>query len=325
MKILLTGAYGNVGSYVVKELLRQGYDTRTFDLRTPRNEEAAAEYVRRIEAVWGDLRDIKSVRRAVKGADYVLHLGAIIPPLSDADPDMARAVNIGGTRNLLTACEAQPKPPRLFFVSSFDVFGHTQALPPPRRATDPVEATDVYTKTKIEGEKMVRKSSLPWLIARFSDMPIIALRDPVPAMFEIGLDNRFETMHPADGALSLVNALKVEELWGNRRLLLIGGGPKCQLTYREFLFTLLTAMGIGPLPEEIFSKKEYVTDWLDTEESQRLLRYQRHSFQDIAAEVSGLLGSTGHIDPSAREYIRQGVIEMSPYYKKPPQKSLRHG
>ena len=315
MKVLLTGAYGNVGSYVVKELLHQGYDTRTFDLKTPQNEKVAREYDGRAEIVWGDLRDIKTIRLAVKDVDCVLHLAAIIPPLSDDEPALTRSVNIGGTRNLLSVCETQPKLPRFFFASSFDVFGHTQSLPPPRHVTDPVQETDIYTKTKIKGEEMVRESSLPWLIARFSDMPIIALRDPVPTMFKIRLDNRFETMHPADGALAIVNALKVGKLWGNQRLLLIGGGAKCQMTYRDFLFGLLTAMEIGPLPEELFSKDEYVTDWLDTKESQSLLKYQRHSFKDIINEIAGLLGWKKHLVPLARSRERQRIMKLSPYYE----------
>jgi hypothetical protein len=134
-------------------------------------------------------------------------------------------------------------------------------------------------------------------------------------MYKIRLDNRFEVIHPADGALAIVNALKVKELWGNKRLLLIGGGPKCQMTYRDYLFTMLAAVWIGPLPEELFSKDEYVTDWLDSKESQRLLKYQRHSFQEITAEISDHLGWKRHLVPLVRRFERKKIMKMSPYYK----------
>lgn len=313
--VLITGAFGNVGHYAVAELLRQGYNVRTFDLPTPANRKTAAPFAGRVDLVWGDIRDAEAVKQAVQGQDVVLHLAAVIPPTSDEQPELARQVNVDGTRNVIAACQAQPTPPRLFFASTFDLFGRTQHLAPPRRADDPIQPTDPYTHHKAEGEQMVRESGLPWLIFRFSDMPLIALRDTHPIMYEIGLDTRFETMHPSDGALAVVNAIKIPELWTGR-LLLVGGGPSCQITYRDFVFGLLEAMGIGALPEEAFTDRPYVTDWLDTEESQRLLQYQRHSFEDIKNEIAALLGWKRIIMPLVRPLVRRQVLALSPYYKK---------
>jgi nucleoside-diphosphate-sugar epimerase len=103
----------------------------------------------------------------------------------------------------------------------------------------------------VECERMIRESGLTWAIFRLVDVPILDVRDPHPIMFEIGLDNRIGVLH-ADGAgLAIANALETPEVWG--RVLFIGGGPSCQLTYREYLTRLLAAMGVQPLPEEAFS------------------------------------------------------------------------
>lgn len=316
-KVLITGAFGNLGFYVTAELLRQGHAVRCFDLRTPDTEKKAAHFPGLVEVAWGDIRDASLVRQVAQEQDVILHLAAIIPPLSDEHPELTRAVNIDGTRHLLEAAQSQPKQPRFFYASTFDLFGHTQKLSPPRRADDPLEISDVYTETKAAGEQMTRESGLPCLIFRFSDMPLIALREAHPIMFEIGLDNRIETMHPSDGALAVVNAISQPELWTGR-LLLIGGGKEhgCQITYREFFSKLLTAMGIGMLPDQAFSEKEYVTDWLDTEESQRLLRYQRHGFDEIVAEIAALLGWKRGFMPLARPFARRSILKLSPYWKK---------
>jgi nucleoside-diphosphate-sugar epimerase len=316
MTILVTGAFGNLGTYVLGELLRQGYKVRAFDIPTPQTRKKAARFSGKVDTHWGDLRQPKEIKKAVKDVETVLHLAAVIPPLSDADPELAWAVNAEGTRHLLAACKALKTPPRFFFASTFDLFGHTQKLPPPRKITDPIEITDIYTKSKAAGEKMVKESGLDWLIFRFSDMPVIGLRPGHPVMYRIPLDTRIETMHPADGALAAVNALKVSGLWGKGRTLLVGGGSRCQVTYRQFLFSLLTAMGIGPLPEEAFGQEEYVTDWLDTAESQRLLRYQRHSFEDIVNEVAACLGWRKVFVPLARPFARKNILKLSPHYKR---------
>ena len=150
-RVLLTGAFGNLGGHTVRELLRQGYTVRAFDLPTPANRKAARAFGDRIEVIWGDIRDADAVRQAAAGQDVVLHLAAVIPPISDEKPELARQVNVDGTRNVVAACRAQPTPPRLFFASTFDLYGPTLHLDPPRRADDPIQPTDPYTHHKAEG------------------------------------------------------------------------------------------------------------------------------------------------------------------------------
>ena len=314
MKVLLTGSFGNIGSHAVPELLRQGHAVRCFDLPEPRNRRLARRLAGRIEVVWGDVRDDRAVARAVPGAEAVVHLAAVIPPGSDEDPERARQVNVEGTRILARACAGRPARPRLLFTSTFDVHGRTLSRPPPRRVEDPVCATDPYTAHKIAGEEIVRGSGLDWCILRLSDVPVIGLRDPHPIMFEIGLDNRIEAMHPDDAALALANALTTPEAW--RRTLLVGGGPSCQVTYRKYLARILSAMGVGALPEEAFSDAEYVTDWIDTSESQRLLRYQRHDFDRIAADIAACLGWRRPLVPLVRPFVRRAILRLSPYWRR---------
>jgi nucleoside-diphosphate-sugar epimerase len=244
----------------------------------------------------------------------VVHLAAVIPPGSEDRPEQAREVNVEGTRNVVAACLGQPAPPRLLFTSTFDVHGHTLRQPPPRHVDDPLVASDAYTSHKIVCEGLIRDCGLSWCIFRLTDVPILGVRDPHPIMFEIGLDNRIESLHAADAALAIVNALGVEQVWG--RVLFVGGGPTCQLTYREYLPRLLAAMGLDPLPEEAFSDKEYATDWVDTEESQRLLDYQHHSFDDIAGAIAASLGWKRRLIPLAGPLARGAMLAMSPYYRR---------
>jgi nucleoside-diphosphate-sugar epimerase len=310
MRILVTGAFGNIGTAVVTELLRQGHLVRTLEVRLPRTERASRQFLGRIDARWGDVRRPDDVLAAVQGVDAIVHLAAILPPASNEQPDLAEAVNLGGTRHVLDAARAQAAPPRIFFASSFDLFGPTMHLPPPRRATDPIQITDHYTRHKAEGEALVRQSGLPWLIARFCDVP--ALRAPHPIMFDIPLDNRFEVMHAADAALAVANAFRVPEAWG--QLLLIGGGAHCQIRYRDYVFGVLGLMGIGPLPEAAFTTRPYCTDWLDSTDSQQLLHYQRHTFQDILVDLARPARGQRLAGRLTRPVARRRLLRMSPYW-----------
>jgi nucleoside-diphosphate-sugar epimerase len=311
MRILVTGALGNIGSHTVPELLRRGHQVRILSRLSTEARRAARGL--NVETVWGDITDPAVVTAAVTGTQAVVHLAALIPPGSDERPDEARATNVDGTANVVAACQAQPAPPDLLFTSTFDVHGYTLDKPPPRHVDDPLVATNGYTAHKIECEGMIRQSGLRWCILRLADVPILGIRDPHPIMFEIGLDNRIEALHADDAGLAIANALETPAVWG--RILFVGGGASCQLTYREYLTRMLAAMGIEPLPEEAFSPAVYATDWIDTEESQALLKYQRHTFDDITEAVAASLGWKRRLASAAAPLARASILRLSPYYR----------
>jgi UDP-glucose 4-epimerase len=310
--VLLTGASGNIGSHTLPELLRQGHTVRCFARLSTANRRLAGKVP--AEIVWGDITDAAAVRWAAAGVDAVVHLAAVIPPGADERPQYARQVNVDGTANVIAACRAQPEPPCLLFTSTFDVHGFTLDKPPPRHVDDPLVATNPYTEHKIECEALVRSSGLNWCIFRLADVPILGIREPHPIMFEIGLDNRIESLHADDAGLAIANALHTPEVWG--RVLFVGGGPSCQLTYRQYLARLLAAMGVQPLPDSAFSTAVYATDWIDTEESEALLHYQRHTFDDIATAIAANLGWKRRLVPVAGPFARNALLRLSPYHRR---------
>jgi NADP-dependent 3-hydroxy acid dehydrogenase YdfG len=131
-------------------------------------------------------------------------------------------------------------------------------------------------------------------------------------MFEICLDNRMEYVHNRDVGLALVNAVSSSEIWG--RILHIGGGSSCQYTYREIVEKVLTGAGVGMLPEEAFSRRPFSTDWIDTEESQRLLRFQRYTLDHYMAEFTQKLGFRRFLAGVFRPLVRIALLSRSPYY-----------
>jgi nucleoside-diphosphate-sugar epimerase len=312
VRVLVTGAFGNVGSHTVPHLLARGHRVRALNHLSTEARKAAQKST--VEVVWGDVTNPDAVQRAVAGVDTVIHLAALIPPGADERPDEARATNVDGTATVIAACQAQPEPPRLLFTSTFDVHGYTLDKPPPRHVDDPLVATNPYTAHKIECEAMIRASGLDWCIFRLADVPILGIRDPHPIMFEIGLDNRIETLHADDAGLAIANALETAPVWG--RVLFVGGGASCQVTYRDYLTRLLAAMGVDPLPDEAFSDAVYATDWIDTTDSEALLHYQRHSFDDIAEAIAASLGWRRRLASAASPLARAAILRLSPYYRR---------
>ncbi|MGA2567586.1 MAG: hopanoid-associated sugar epimerase [Pseudolabrys sp.] len=96
-KILITGASGFVGSAVARKLVEAGYSVRALVRgASPRAHLAGLD----LEFFEGDLRDRKSVARAIAGMRYVFHVAADYR-LWARDPGEIFASNVEGTRNLM--------------------------------------------------------------------------------------------------------------------------------------------------------------------------------------------------------------------------------
>jgi nucleoside-diphosphate-sugar epimerase len=269
---------------------------------------------RSMSVVWGDVRDPAAIHTAVSGQDVVVHLAAILPPVSARKPDLAFQVNVEGTRHVVQAATSQPRPPRLILASSVAVFGPSQHKPPPRTPADPVQATDDYSAHKIEAERLVATSGLQAAILRLGPVVPVAMpaRDPrarLRSLFEIPLDTRMECVHARDVGQCLANAVGCEPVWG--RTLLIGGGPSCRVRYRDLVDALLRAAGVGALPEQAFGHQPYYGDWMDTDESQRLLNYQRTSFAEHVGELRRSLRWRRRLTTTLRPLVRRAMLAQA--------------
>ncbi len=285
MNVLLTGAFGNLGTLVLERLLAEGHAVTCLDIRTPANERVAKSYGGRAAVRWGDIRDLATVEAAVAGQRAVIHLAAIIFPFSESNPERARQVNVDGTANVLGAVERSASKPLLVFSSSFAVLGHRQKDPPPRTLADEVVATDHYSAHKIACERMIQASAVSWVILRLAGMVDARMRQSHPEQmrlaFALAATNRIEYLHPSDAAVAFVNALATPD--AHRKVHLIGGGPSCQVTHLELMNVVLGAFGLTFTAAD-FGTEELYADWADTRESQRLLRYQTRSLADFRRE-----------------------------------------
>lgn len=321
MTVLLTGSFGNVGSSTILALLEGGYGIRCFDIPTKRNKNTHRKLSRAgsFEIIWGDIRDPDQVRAAVEDVDCIIHTAAIIPPMSDANPELAHEVNVGGTHNLIAAAQAAGTAPKLIYTSSVAVYGHPMKLgKPPRTAEDPVEPTDHYSRHKIHCEGLLRQSQLPWTIFRLGAVTPLSI-DTVgmdPIMFEVPLDQRIEFVHTQDVGVACANAVEAGTIG---KVLLIGGGKSCQMLYEEMVSKMMEATGIGMLPESAFKQPQnpdeyFHTDWLDTTEPQHLLRFQSRSYDQFIEDYLDELGYRRYAIRALRPIIRWRLLSKSPYY-----------
>jgi UDP-glucose 4-epimerase len=332
MRVLVTGAFGNIGQNVVTLLLKSGYRVRCLDVATEKNKKSLRTLSKnpqnrqKVEVVWGDIRSPEGLDDAARDVSAIIHLAAVIPPLSERRTKMARDINVGGTHNILEAARGIDPKPRFVFTSSVSVYGPRMTDAPPRKACESLNPTDHYTHHKVECEAMIRRSGLPWTILRVgvaSVSDVMGRFDPI--VFKIPLDQRFEFVHSRDAARACVNAITADVVG---KILLIGGGKGCQILHRDFLRGVMGAAGIGMLPESAFLVPRepcewYYTDYLDTEEAQRLLQYQSCTFEEYLEEVKNMLGPRRYVAQALRPAIKFFLVLQSPYFKDRWQKKLK--
>jgi len=76
---------------------------------------------------------------------------------------------------------------------------------------------------------------------------------------------------------------------------------------------ILATVGVGMLPEETFSRVPYPADWLDTEESERLLRSQQRPLDDYLADLRHALGWRRSLVRAFRPFVRWLLLRRSPH------------
>jgi len=289
MRVLVTGAFGRLGLVGIERLLKEGHSVIAFDVSNRRNRKAARRFAGQVRVLWGDIRSVADVAAAVADCDAIIHNAGVLAPASELHPDLAYAVNVGGTRNILNAMRRKKQPPIVVFASSLSVCGPRVPGGPPLTGDLPAVATDNYTSNKAECEQLLRESGLLYVIFRIGVSVGVraAAGDLSPdvfrILFSINPDARLEWVHPEDVALAQVRALECREALG--KTLMIGGGESCRLTFREFYGAMFEATGVGRFPLAAYGSGAYYCDWLDTDESQSLLGYQRISFDEFIGQL----------------------------------------
>lgn len=153
MKALVTGANGFVGSAVARTLLAAGHEVRTLVRAGSDRRNLTALPVEIIE---GDLRDVSSLKRAVKGCNSLFHVAADYR-LWVPNPAVMYDINVQGSLSLLLA-GAEAGMTRMVYTSSVATLGLNPDHQPADEETPSDHAVIVghYKRSKFLAELAVK-------------------------------------------------------------------------------------------------------------------------------------------------------------------------
>ncbi|OBH50420.1 NAD(P)-dependent oxidoreductase [Mycobacterium sp. E2479] len=328
--VLVTGAFGLVGTATIEQLASEGRRVVATDLKTPAYVKAAKKLPAGVEVKWADLT-VQSQLDELLGASSpsaIIHLVGMIAPAIYRNPALGRKVNVDITRALVSAAQALPKPPRIVHASSVAVYGPRNPFRHPEKVDENTVTApnEVYGSTKLEAEQVIRTSTLDWVILRLGGVVSTRLVSMVSGwdvlLFESALpkNGRIHTVDVRDVAKAFAAATTADAVG---RILLIGGDGTHMLRYTDATHDLTAAAGIGNvLPEGRPGDPDsetawFATDWMDTGPAQELLQFQNHSWGDILAEVRRKVGPARHVLRVVAPLVRN-VLERRSAYRDAP-------
>lgn len=130
---LITGGAGFIGSNLVEYLLRYNAGhVRVLDDLSNGYFENIKDFIDmpNFEFIQGDIRDLKTCKRAVSGMDFISHQAALgSVPRSISDPISSNEVNVNGFLNMLMAAKDSSTLKQMVYAASSSTYGDSSILP----------------------------------------------------------------------------------------------------------------------------------------------------------------------------------------------------
>ena len=177
MKVLVTGAKGQLGTDLMNELAKRGIEGIGVDVQEM------------------DITDAEACRRVIKnsGADAVIHCAAYTAvDAAEDNLELCRKINAEGTRNIARVCKAMDI--KMMYISTDYVFNGGGERP--WEPDDHREPLNVYGLTKYEGEIAVEQNVQKYFIVRIAWVFGVNGKNFIKTMLRLGKEK---------GAVSVVN------------------------------------------------------------------------------------------------------------------------
>ncbi len=202
MKILVTGSEGFIGSHLVERLLSLGHKVNAFVLYNSFGSQGWLENIdtnikKNLKIFFGDIRDEKLVKDAMKGCDVVIHLAALIGiPYSYNSPKSYVETNVIGTLNILQASK-DLRVKKVIHTSTSEIYGSPKYFPIDEK--HPVNGQSPYSASKIGADQIALS------FYQSFETPVVILRP-------------FNTFGPRQSARAIIPTIITQIISGKKEI-----------------------------------------------------------------------------------------------------------
>jgi UDP-glucose 4-epimerase len=238
LRVMITGGAGFIGSHLVDECLKRGYEVRVLDdLSVGRlNNLSAHKGNPKLQIIKADVAEYSHIQRQFIGVNWVFHLAAradIVPSIQM--PMTYHRANVDGTINVLEAARANGVQ-RFIYAASSSCYGIAKQFPTPESA--PISPEYPYALTKYLGEQYV----MHW--ARVYGLPALSLR----------FFNVFGPRARTSGTYGAVFGVFLSQKLHGKPLTVVGDGKQTRdFTYVADIVSALLTAAESDVVGEIFN------------------------------------------------------------------------
>ena len=216
VKVLLTGVTGFIGEHLARELLMNGIGGKKTELTlVVRNLFALPDYLRnskRVKMVVCDLKDIGSKKRELEEYEYVFHLASKVAFFAGKK---IIEENVIPTKNLLDVI-SRSKLKRFVYASTMGALDRARNddCSSPLHEESSAHPVSHYGISKLEGEELVKNSSLPYSIVRIPWCygPGMSKTHHVRVLFEKLMRGGFVFRFNWPGKVSIIEATELARI-----------------------------------------------------------------------------------------------------------------
>jgi len=164
-KVLITGASGFIGSFLVEEAIKRGFHVFAGLRKTSSIRYLLNNKITFFEADLSDKSSIKERLDTFERFDYIIHTAGVT---KTCKKHLFDKINVDNTRNLIEALKETDKVPKKFvFISSLAAYGPGQDHIKPIKLTDKPKPVSSYGKSKLKAEFYIKSlSDFPYIIMR---------------------------------------------------------------------------------------------------------------------------------------------------------------
>ncbi len=167
MRAVITGGTGFLGSHLINQLIKKGYEIACLSRGT-----TDTSYIESIGVpiIKADITDRENIEKNIKEGDLVFHIAAILGA-AKTSAEKYNEINIKGTINVLESA-IKKKARSFIFISSFAAMGPVGSVEKPMNEDAPCHPDSLYGESKLEAENKIHE------IAK-GKIPCVILRPPI--------------------------------------------------------------------------------------------------------------------------------------------------
>ena len=238
-KILITGASGSVGSYLVNELIKTGeYEITALDLVNKKSQKQFKKLRNKINVIYGDVTDKVLMEALIKDQDYVIHLASTMPPLGN-NYDLSLNNELGGVKVIVNSINKVNKNCNLIYTSSTSIYNTYDESNIDSKINK--ENMSNYSLFKYKSELYIMNNLNKYTILR---VPLILNNVlHVPFMFNVNKNTIIDTITVVDLSNCIIKLINTNKQV-NKKTYNVTSSNEFRLKYNSILKIALKYYGV---------------------------------------------------------------------------------